>query len=274
MPKIEKLATENLTVAIFRMHSTKNEAETRKQGRPIFDDMEVCELRFAANRQTVGVFPAHEIFKWDEDPATGEREPVTYAIAYKDQYLKFKNGEAQTASGTPLSELPFLTQGKRLELKALNIHTAEALAALDGNSLKQLGQFGRTLKEQAQSYIDTAAGTADVTAIAAENAELKRRMAAMEAKLNGTPAPAGTDDGSDDDDSDETGDGDEAAGEGPGMEGDSPFFVMAPEDIANWLFETTKKKPKKGLSHAALVKLADEVNAELAKAKLEPGAAA
>lgn len=256
MPKIEKLATENLTVAIFRTHSTKNESKSQTAGRPIYDDIEVCELRFAANKQTVGVFPAHEIFKWHDDHETGERTPLTYALAYPDQYRKFKAGEAQVASGTPLGELPFLTQGKRLELKALNIHTAEALAALDGNSLRMLGQGGRNLKEQAQAYLDAAAGSADVTRQAEIISELRARIEQLEgrgpaATIEDDQTAAAADDADDLDDDDDK----------PQA---SPFAVMGAEDIVNWLTETTGKKPKKGLDHAALVKLADEVNAALA----------
>lgn len=249
--KIEKLATENLTVAVFRMHSTKNEAKSKLANRPIFDDMEVCELRFAANKQTVGVYPAHEIFKWIDDPQTGEREPITYALAYPDQYQRFKAGEAQVASGTPLSELTFIGQGKRLELKAINIHTAEALAAVDGNALKMLGQGGRTLKEQAQAYLDTAAGTADVSRLAAENTDLRERLAALEAKIGGGPAPVAI----------------EPAGAKDEADQASPFFIMEPEDIRNWLKEAAGKEAPENLSHAGLVKLADEVNAAIAAEK-------
>lgn len=268
MPQIEKLATENLTVAIFRTHSSKNEKASRAAGRPIYDDIEVCELRFAANKQTVGVFPAHEIFKWHTDPETGDREPLTYALAYPDQYRKWKNGEAQVASGTPLSELTFLTQGKRLELKALNIHTAEALAALDGLGLKQLGPNGRMLKDQAQAYIDAASGTADATGMAGRIAELEglvRDLMAGKAVGATSPIPnaAAESETDEDQDSEEDGGGDDG-GDPPEP---SPFEIMADEDIVNWLKETTKKTPKKNLSHAALVKLADEVNAALAAAK-------
>lgn len=249
MPKIEKLATDNLTVATFENLSVKDEAASKKAGRPIYNDIPVCKLKFSANKQTVGVFPAHEIFRWHDDPETGERTPLTYALAFPDQYGAFMRGEAQFASGTPLSELPFIGQGKRLELKAINIHTAEALAAIDGNALKMLGQGGRALKEQAQAYLDAAAGTADVTAIAAENADLKARLAALEAKLSGTPAgetlPIGEKPTTIDIDQ-------------------SPFFIMESEDIVNWLVESTGKTPAEGLSHAALVKLADQVNAALA----------
>lgn len=250
---IEKLATESLTLALFETHSTKNDAKSREAGRPIFDDMIVCKLKFAANKQTVGVFPAHEIFKWHTDPVTGEKEPLTYALAFPDQYRAFMAGEVQIASGTPLSELPFMTQGKRLELKAINILTAEALAAVDGGALKMLGIGGRALKEQAQAYLDSAAGTADVSKMAAENADLRERLAALEAKFAGgtSPAPA-------------------AAATGSvqvlGDQSSSPFFIMEAEDIRNWLLETGREAPE-NLSHAGLVELADQVNAAIAAEK-------
>ncbi|WKA31606.1 hypothetical protein [Bradyrhizobium roseum] len=248
MPRIEKLATDNLTVATFSNLSIKDDAASKTAGRPIYNDVPVCTLKFSANKQTVGVFPAHEIFRWHDDPESGERTPLTYALAFPDQYRAFMNGEAQFASGTPLSELPFITQGKRLELKAINIHTAEALAVIDGNALKMLGLGGRALKEQAQAYLDTAAGTADVTAIAAENADLKARLAALEARISGAPA----------------GETMAIPAAAAAADDQSPFFIMEPEDIRNWLVETTGKTPAEGLNHPALVKLADQVNAALA----------
>ncbi|NTB01075.1 hypothetical protein [Agrobacterium tumefaciens] len=172
----------SLTYAVFKTLSVINEAESKKKGRPVYDDQEVCEIRFSGNKQTVGVFPAHEQSEWAEDPVTNERVRITYAQKYNDQYKKFKAGAAQAASGTPVEELPFLTQGKRLELKALNIYTAEALAALDGNNLKMLGMGGRELKNQAQAYLDNAAKGADLAAVLSENDELRRRLAELEGK--------------------------------------------------------------------------------------------
>lgn len=165
-----------LTFPVFKMLSTPNEIESKKQGRPVYDDQEVCEIRFSGNKQTIGVFPAHEQCEWAVDAVTQERTRITYAQKYNDQYLKFKAGEAQAAHGTPLEELPFLTQGKRLELKALNIYTAEALAALDGNPLKMLGMGGRDLKSQAQLYLDAAAKTVDMSQLAADNERLRKQV--------------------------------------------------------------------------------------------------
>jgi len=167
-------------VVTFNNNPVFNEAKSKKAGRPIFDDMEVCEIRFPGDTKCWACFPAHEA-EPNKTRETGQ--VVTYAEVYNKQYLQFKSQQQQTVSGTPLSEAPFLTEGKRRELRALNIHTVEALAALDGAHLRTLGMGGREWKNQAQAFLDRAAGSADVTAMATEIARLKERAAAYEAEL-------------------------------------------------------------------------------------------
>jgi len=174
----------NQTTIVFRVHTTHDITASQKAGRPIFADVEVCDIVFAGNTKTKATFPAHET----EPNATRESIKagggvVTYAMLYNDQYRAFKAGYAQPTSGTPLAEAPFLAEAKRRELKALNIHTVEALAGLDGNPLKQLGMGGRELKNQAQAYLDAAAGSADVTSLAAENSTLRQQMEDMRAQM-------------------------------------------------------------------------------------------
>lgn len=204
------MSNESLLVPLFKVHTVLNEAKSKKAGRPIYDDLEVIEIRFAGDKQKVAVFPAHEA----EPNATRESianggEVITYAMAYKEQYKRFKSQEVQVADGTPLSELTFLTQAKRYELKALNVHTAEALAALDGMPLKQLGMGGRELKNQAQAYLAKASGSADVTRVAAENEGLRQQVADLQAQMaalaSGQQPSAGSDE-----------EGDEREGEGDG----------------------------------------------------------
>lgn len=216
-------ANANLIHVSFRVHTALNEMKSKKTGRPIFDELEVIEIRFAGNKQTVAVYPAHDL-----DPeATRENnnEPVTYAQRYNKQYLAFKNQTTQAQSGTPLEELPFLQQARRRELKALNIHTAEALAALDGQPLRQIGPGGRELKNQAQAYLDNAAKSVDVVAMAADLAALRRQVEerdAMIAQLSAggavLPPPADAEDDDpepedDADDADDEGDEGEAGGD-------------------------------------------------------------
>ena len=66
---------------------------------------------------------------WSDDPVTGEQTQVTYAERFQHQYRQFKTAAAQTKTGTPLDHAPFLTEGRRAELRAQNIYTVEALAA-------------------------------------------------------------------------------------------------------------------------------------------------
>jgi hypothetical protein len=223
-------ANDALVVPRFYIHTTKNDVKSREEGRPIFDDMEVVEVRFAGDRNKVSVFPAHAICgeAQDED---GNTHKITYAERWADQYKRFKAKSQQIAAGTPVDELPFLTQAKRSELKALSIYTAEALAALDGQPLKNLGQGGRDMKNQAQAYLDRAAGTADVVKMAAEIDDLRRTVAELQAdKVN------------------------------PG----SQFASWSADQIKDWIEEKISERPRGNPSHATLVKRADEIAVGLA----------
>lgn len=226
-----------LVNAVFKSHTIPNRAKSKEAGRPIFDDMEVCEITHPGDRQLKKVFPAHEVWKYQTDDE-GHREPVTYAMRFPDQYRAFKNGVVQSAAGTPLEALPFLTPAKRLELKALNIYTAEALAALDGNPLKQLGMGGRELKDQAQAFITTAEKTVDTVKMQSEIDALKAQIAALSSKPE-EEAPKG-----------------------------SPFADMDAESIKEWIKDATGARPQGNPSLATLIRHADEINAEI-KAKRE-----
>jgi hypothetical protein len=159
-------------VCIFRNHVEKNERKSVENGRPSFDDVEVCELRFAGSK-TVSVFPAMSFSHWDTDEETGDQRRVTYAERFPKQYQQFKAHQQQTKAGTPLDYLPFLTDGKRAELRALNIYTAEALAAIDGQELKNLGPGGREWKNQAIAFLETSTGEARFLQMEAEIERLK-----------------------------------------------------------------------------------------------------
>jgi hypothetical protein len=232
---------DNLMHVRFYSSPIENPAETRKHGRPVFEDQEFVEIRYAANKQTVHTAPAHEGFMWTRE-AFGDRKRVTYAETYNEQYRKFKLGQDQSASGTPLSELPFLTEAQRSELRALNVKSAETLAALDGPNLKLLGMKGRELKNAAQAYIDKAMGSADVTALAAENASLKEQMLETQKQISELQKAITRKE------PEET----ETADEGP-WEG------MSADDIKNWLKDAVGERPKGNPSRGTLIRQANEV---------------
>lgn len=230
------MANADLIVPRFFVHTVPDPKASKEAGRPIFKDIEAVEIRMAANKQTVGVFPAHEFWQWGE--IDGVRQKITYAMRFADQYKRFKANEAQAMTGTPLEELTFLTQAKRSELKALSIYTAEALATLDGQPLKQLGMGGRELKSQAEAYLNRATDSAAVMRMANQIEQLKQTIADLQPTQSGPVVS-------------------------------SPFNDMDEEAIKEWIKDATGSRPRGNPSKETLVRMATEINDDLKAKKAE-----
>lgn len=187
---------DDLLVPLFRNHATENKVKSAVEGRPIFDDIEVVDIRYPGSRN-YGTFPVGQMSHWINDPYTGEQRPITYAERFVRQYRQFKEHQEQTKSGTPLEFAGFLTAGRQAELKAQNIYTIEALSAIEGSELKNLGPGGRELKNKAQEYIDRGramapdiqqqaeadAMLARLQVLEEDNAALKHKLGSPESKF-------------------------------------------------------------------------------------------
>jgi hypothetical protein len=166
-------------VPLFKHMALPNEARTALEGRPIFDDREVVELR-SPGKKDYPVFLATQVSHWVEDPISGGQTQITYAERFAKQYQQFKAQSAQTKSGTPLTHAPFLTEARRAELRALNIYTVEALATVDGQELKNLGQGGRDMKNAAMEFMEEGRRNAPNAQMSAELEALRARNATLE----------------------------------------------------------------------------------------------
>lgn len=229
----------------FFTEAVHNVRESAEKGRPIYDDVEKVRIRIAGDPKSVLVAPAHSGSSM-RDPQTNER--LTYAKLHRGPYEAFKRNEAYVGSGTPLSELTFLTASKRKELAGLNIHTAEALAGLDGANLNRLGMGARELKTQAEAWLSKSTGSAGITKLAAENEALKARLDAMEAMMAGN-APA------------------KDAPAAKISDVASPFADWDDATIRAWIVEQGGENPHHKCAHDTLVAKADELNAALAAQK-------
>lgn len=154
-------------IAVFKYWPVKNEAKSLEAGRPIYDDVEIVEIRFAGSRE-MRPLPAHARSHYQSDMFSGEQIPVTYAQRFRHQYEQFKAHAVQTKTGTPLQFVNFIPESKRMELEALSIYTVEALATIDGAELKNLGYNGRELKNQAMDYIEASKSGAAALQMKAE----------------------------------------------------------------------------------------------------------
>lgn len=166
-------------IVLFKMNAKENPAKSAAAGRPIFDDEESCEIRIPGNRTYVGVYPAASFSNWVVDPFTGAQRPISYAERFAKQYQQFKAGAVQTKSGTPLTVVPFLTEARRAELRALGVLTVEQLALIDGQELKNLGPGGREMKNKAQEYMADASRNAPSTVMIAELEALRAKNASL-----------------------------------------------------------------------------------------------
>lgn len=225
--------TDDDLVAIFKHVGIQNQAKSNTAGRPIFDDVEICEIR-VPGRADIKHFPATEFSHWKEDPFTGGLVKVTYAERFSRQYQQFKQQLAQTKSGTPLSEVPFLTEARRAELRALNVYTVEQLAHMDGQELKNLGPGGREWKNQAMDYIAESRALVPNIELAAEVEALRARNQVLEADFEAVKAKKP----------------DEEA---------TPFDEMSNGQIKDWITKESGQRPLGNPSRKTLLSMANEL---------------
>lgn len=258
----------------FKTIALKNERKSVDAGRPIYDDVEVVDIRFSGSKD-VYTFPTQQISHWENDEETGEQRQLTYAERWPKQYQQFKAKMNQTKSGTPLDYIPFLTDAKRAELRALAIYTVEALAELDGQPLKNLGIGGRELKNKAIEYLANANHDGVIMRQQQQIDELLVRIKSMEEERNvqasmgpgevpprppepePVPTPEEEPDEDDSDDSDGVG-----RNELPPQAASGEFASMNRNQLLGFISERTGAMPVGNPSMRTLIKMAEATSAK------------
>lgn len=157
----------SLRVQFYR-HAELNSFRSAQEGRKIFDDKIYIRIMMPANR-------LNEV----------EREATPAdKLRFSKAYQHFIEKGEQLITGTPLSQLPSLTPGQVLELRALKVETVEQLANIPDTTAQLLGVGGLELKKRAVDYLGRGAST---EALSAEIAELKRQLEARVQKAAEVP---------------------------------------------------------------------------------------
>lgn len=179
---------DDVIVAIFKFLAVKDEVASAQAGRPVFTDEEIVELHYPGSRDW-SAHPATSFSHWSTDPLSGDQIKVTYAERFSRQYQQFKAHAQQTKTGTPLTYATFLTEARRAELRAQNVYTVEALATIDGQPLKNLGQGGRDMKNAAMEYLEASQrgavstqAQAEIEMLRAQNMTLQQDVEALKAQ--------------------------------------------------------------------------------------------
>jgi len=152
----------------FYTDALEAKAESEKQGRPIFKDMPFVRIIVPGD--------TNNIIERVADENDKQRFPNAWA--------KYQNSEAKANEGTPLEQWPQITRSLLKECKYFEIHTVEALSNISDAHVAKLGMGFGELRTKAKAWLEAAAGTAQITAQAAENAQLKQMLADLQAQIN------------------------------------------------------------------------------------------
>lgn len=152
----------------FFLKPFENHNKSREAGRPIFDDREMIEIIFPADRKRTVVAPANEMHY-----VPHHKQQMTYAERFKPIYEQWKTGNAEYVHGTPLSQAAFATPAMIEEMKREKIVTVEQLAGLPDNAVARLGPGWRERRDQAQAFLKSADSTSEIAALRAEIERLK-----------------------------------------------------------------------------------------------------
>lgn len=108
----------------FNMEPMADDAETAKEGRPIFREVEHIKIMQPGNKESIVIRPVTEMDK----------------ARFRQQYENWKAGNKEVLEGTPLEHWPRVTRAQVEELKFFNVRTVEQLANMsDANAQKFMG---------------------------------------------------------------------------------------------------------------------------------------
>lgn len=151
----------------FLVEPQENAAKSKEAGRPIHDEVEVCEIRIVG------------------DPDV-RRHVVTeeHKRRFPKQYIAFKKRlDQDVASGTPLSAWPVLSRALVEDARFFGVRTVEQLADIPDSNLKNLGPGWMGLRQKARDWLIAAKDGAILVKLRSELEERDARIDALEEML-------------------------------------------------------------------------------------------
>lgn len=138
----------------FFMKPKQDKKATEEAGRPIYKDVEHCEIRVRGNRDPQACRPATLRDK--------ERFPRHYEA--------FKKRVELPEEGTPLAEWPQISRSQVEELSFVNVKTVEQLVDVADTHISKI-HGGYSLKQKAATWLESANDNAKLAKINREQAQ-------------------------------------------------------------------------------------------------------
>ncbi len=159
----------------FEWSDEKNEQASAEKGTPVFDTVLLAHIMGPGQMRSEAV---HVVQR-----KTYDGKVIDTPKGLPAQIKAFLEGDAGTMAGTPLNELAVLDRGVVATLKAMGIHSIEALAnSSDAVAQNIMGYYG--FKQAAQAFIDVREGQAPIGKLTAELEAANKKIAERDTLIN------------------------------------------------------------------------------------------
>lgn len=159
-PDESRFAADNRLYVEFSREPVMHPGKSREAGRAVYEERDFIRIHVPGDKTSV-------IYR-----QVTEQDAQRFA----DRYAKWKAGQSEAVSGTPLSALPGMTPAKVEEYKFFKLVTIEQLADANDNLGQKFMSFHAD-KQAAKRFIEATKGNAPIEAM---NAELQKRDAEIE----------------------------------------------------------------------------------------------
>lgn len=159
-PDETRFAADNKLYIEFYRKPVLQPGKSREAGRAVYEEVDYIRIHVPGDKSSVIERPASEqdIFR------------------FKDRYERWKAGQEEAVSGTPLSALPGMTPSKVEEYKFFKLVTVEQLAEANDNLGAKFMSFQQD-KQRAKAFLEVAKNNAPIERM---NQELAKRDAELE----------------------------------------------------------------------------------------------
>lgn len=159
-PDESRFAADNRLYVEFSREPVMHPGKSREAGRAVYEERDFVRIHVPGDKTTV---IHRQVTEQD-------------AQRFADRYAKWKAGQSEAVSGTPLSALPGMTPAKVEEYKFFKLVTIEQLADANDNLGQKFMSFHAD-KQAAKRFIEATKGNAPIEAM---NVELQKRDAEIE----------------------------------------------------------------------------------------------
>ena len=159
-PDETRFAADNKLYVEFFRKPVMQPGKSREAGRAVYEEIDYVRIHVPGDKSSVIERPLSE-----QD-----------VFRFQDRYNKWKSGQSEAVTGTPLSALPGMNAAKVEEYKFFKIITVEQLAEANDNLGGKFMSFQQD-KQRAKAFMEVAANNAPIEKM---NAELAKRDAELE----------------------------------------------------------------------------------------------